>query len=84
MEFIHSFTEDHGVKAAHQCALINCSEAPSLGDISNTSSTAGDACRNEVTFNNTSSSVTWMHLVRVLKDHPVHILMLSVCKRGPG
>lgn len=37
---------------------------------------AGDMCRTEVTFSSTSSSVAWIHLVRVLRGHAIHICML--------
>lgn len=31
--FVHSLTENHDLGAAHRCVLVNCSQAPSFGDI---------------------------------------------------
>lgn len=30
--FVHSLTENHDLRAAHRCVLVNCSKAPSFGD----------------------------------------------------
>lgn len=75
-------SQDHGLRTAHQCDLINSSKAPSFGDILNTFSKAGDMCRKEVTFINTPSSMVWIQLVSVLKGHSIHIPTLSLCVRG--
>lgn len=36
----------------------------------------------EVTFISTSSSVAWIQVVSVLKDHAIYILLPSMCVRG--
>lgn len=38
-------------------------------------------CR-KVTFINTSIGVAWIHLAIFLKDHVIHIPVLSICLRG--
>lgn len=80
---VYSLPEDDGWHISGQ--EINCSKAPSLGVVSNTSSTARDSYRKDVTFISTASSVAWTHVVSVLKDHALHIHVLSVCeKAGSG
>lgn len=37
-------SKDHDLRAARECALLNCTKAYSSGDILNTFSVAGDVC----------------------------------------
>lgn len=72
VEFIHSLAEGHNLRAAHPCALINCSKAPLFGDILNTFFTEVGMC-GKVTFINTLSSGAWIHVVTFLKYHANYV-----------